>query len=149
MFCGRNGLRRRTYIIGSVAASMVAISVGLWLYWGWLFEMYPEHAIVRDTGINQFVVVKKVHNDYEWYATVRVQSEDTSKLLQRYPFKMGFTSAVLGGKRFELPVTQCSDCLFYLSSRDKHDQDKHPYDYVLYLLNAARTELTVYEVFGN
>jgi hypothetical protein len=122
--------------------------VGLWLYWGWLFKMYPEHAIARDTGIDHFVVVNKVHNDYEWYATVRVQTDDANKLVRRYPFKQGFNAAMLNGKIFELPKTECPSCLYFVQ-QSEHDRLNHPYDYVLYLLNADRTQLTVYEVFGN
>ncbi len=140
-------MSRRKYIIGSGIVLISAISVGLWLYWGWLFDMYPEHAIIRETGIKNFVVISKIHNDYEWYATIHVQGADAQNLLQKFPFKQGFNAAMFNGKVYELPVTDCPRCFFYLNLT-AHDRAYHPYDYVFYLLDTDRAQLTVYEVFG-
>ncbi|WP_263357977.1 hypothetical protein [Acidicapsa ligni] len=123
---------------------LVVAFVATWLYLQWAHATFVDRSIRAYTGIDTYTISGKEHSAYDWYASLRISENDGTKLLQKYPFRQGFSKAVLVRKLANPYVNDCPSCWYYLD-----DKGRGPYDYRLFILSGDKERLTVYELFGN
>jgi hypothetical protein len=130
--------------IYALVGILIVAFVATWLYLQWAHSTFVDRSIRAYTGIGAYTVLEKGHSDYDWYASLRISENDGAKLLNKYPFRQGFSKAVLVRKLANPHVSDCPSCWYYLD-----DKGHGPYDYRLFLLSGDKEQLTVYELFGN
>ena len=69
---------------------------------------------------------------------------DADAVLKRYPFRAGYSSAVLQGKLNTPYVSSCQNCWSYFEG-----SGHGPYGYLLAIVSADKKTLQLYENFGD
>ena len=108
------------------------------------FITYVDRTIKSNTHINNYSIIEKVHNNNEWYAKINISPNDGEALLNRYPFKYGYTAKVIAGKVQQDYIKDCSGCSYYVN-----DKGVGLYGYVLYCLSGNKKQLEIYQAFGD
>jgi hypothetical protein len=109
----------------------------------YLFKQYEKSSFIRLTGINNFQVISRVHDNHHCYVKALVSPKDKQLLLNKHYYE-SFPLNLRGNVQCDYEFSKGESFQYYLE-----DKGHGFLAYVLYLVSKNDNTVILYQNFGD
>jgi len=130
-------------ILKWVILPLGVVSAAFLLYMHFEITTYTDRTITNYAHVTDYRIISEVHDDSQWYVKIWIDGRDGERLLKICPFRYGENAFDLKSYFINDYIKRKPNCWYYLK------KGQGPYGYILYCLNNNKSDLEIFELFGD